>query len=453
MPSARRLVLISTALVFACSPADEEQQDSGTEASGDSADGSGTGDGGAAEATYHRDVRPLLERHCNACHADGGIAPFTLGSYDEVYELRESLVASVQAGLMPPWGMEAGCGTYVGDSSMVPEDRATLQAWLDQGAVEGDAADFIAPTPIALPELSRTDLTLGLAEPYLPTQMPDEYRCFVLDWPETETAFVTGFEVDPGNVSIAHHAIAYIAAPEEAEAYEQRDADEPGPGYTCFGGPAGSQPLDFITSRWLGAWAPGARVGDLPEGTGLRIDPGSKIVLQMHYNTLASDGEPDQTQIRYRLESQVEREAVMLPWADPSWLAGSMPIPAGTDDTVHSFSMDPTTIIGLLTNDSIADGQPLEFFSAIHHMHKRGSRGLQTIERLDGSSECLVDVPRYDYDWQHSYRYTESKVVNPGDLLRLECQWDNTTNDAAVNWGDGTNDEMCLGIHYVAAAR
>lgn len=456
-------------LTFACAPAASEgdtdnSAEGGSTAAGDSSaqtgnlddadDGLDDGSTGSQPAglTFHRDVRPLIERHCTTCHTPGNIAPFALQTYDEVNELREAIVASVSAGTMPPWGMDAECGDFIGDPTLSEAQRSTISQWVDAGAPEGDPGDFIAPEPIVLPELSRTDLTLQLPEAYLPTQMPDEYRCFVLDWPESETTFVTGFQFDPDNLSISHHAIAYIIAPSDVPTYEALDDAEEGPGYTCFGGPGGSEPLDFIASRWLSAWAPGARIGDLPEGTGLRIDPGSKIVLQMHYNTLASNGEPDRSAMRYRLASEVEREAVMLPWADPAWLAGAMPIPAGTDNTIHEFSLDPTMVIDLLT-DSIPGGVPLEIFSSMHHMHTRGSRGEQSIERADGSSECLLSVPRYDYDWQHSFRMTESKIFNPGDQLRLECQWDNSDNDQGINWGDGTNDEMCLGIYYMAPAK
>ena len=415
----------------------------------DDADTGSTG-GTNTDATYHRDIRPLVERHCAACHTEGAIAPFPLTSYDEVFDLREAIATAVEEATMPPWGMNPECSTFVGDSSVAPEDRAMVRAWVDAGAPEGDPDDFVAPDPIPLPELTRTDLTLELPEPYEPAQMPDEYRCFLLEWPETETTFVTGFEFEPDNISITHHAIAYIIAPDEVAEYQQRDADDPGPGYTCFGSPSGTTALDFIASRWLSAWAPGARVGDLPEGTGLRIEPGSMIVLQMHYNTLASNGEPDQSRMHYRIDPTVDREAYMLPWADPSWLMGGMPIPAGAEETIHEFALDPTTIIDLLTDDAIPGNTPLEFFSTIHHMHRRGQRGYQSVERADGTSECILDVPRYDYDWQHFYRFTEPKVLEPGDELRLECAWDNADNDSDVNWGDGTDDEMCLGVFYIA---
>jgi hypothetical protein len=412
----------------------------------------GDTDPASATVTYHRDVRPIVERHCVSCHSEGNIGPFQLTTYDEVHTYRDIALATIDGNTMPPWGIEDDCGDFVADPSLSTEDKTVFAQWIEQGAPEGDSADYVAPAPLDRPELSRTDLTLQLPEPYEPQIAPDDYRCFVLDWPQTETTFITGYQFEADNTSITHHAIVYVVGPEDAAEYDALDEAEPGPGYTCFGGPGGSQAFDFIRSRWLGAWAPGTRVGDLPEGTGLRVEPGSRIIIQMHYNTLASNGEPDQSILHYKLDDSVEREAFMMPWADPSWLSGGMTIPAGSDDTVHSFKTDPTSVIDFMT-DIIPANHPIEIFSTMHHMHRRGSRGYQAIVRADGSTECLVDLPRFDYAWQTFYTYASSRILNPGDELMLECQWDNADNAQAVGWGDGTDDEMCLAVHYVTAAR
>ena len=405
-----------------------------------------------ADVTYHRDIRPLIERHCVSCHSEGNIGPFELGSYDDVFAIREVVQATIESNTMPPWGMAEDCGEFVGDPSLSPEDKALVAAWVEAGGPEGDPNDYVAPQPLPQPELTRTDLTLQLPEPYEPQLSPDDYRCFLIDWPETEPTYVTGYQFEADNTSITHHAIVYVIDPADVEEYEALDAADPGPGYTCFGGPGGNQPLDFIRSRWLGAWAPGTRVGDLPAGTGLRVEPGSKVAVQMHYNTLAANGEPDQSAIHYKLDASVQREAFMMPWANPEWLGGGMKIPAGTDDTVHTFAADPTSLISFMT-DIIPPDSPIEVFRSIHHMHRRGSRGYQAILHGDGTTECMVEIPGYDYAWQMSYAFTQSKIIEPGDQLLLECQWDNLDNDQAVGWGDGTDDEMCLGILYVAPAQ
>jgi hypothetical protein len=207
---------------------------------------------------------------------------------------------------------------------------------------------------------------------------------------------------------------------------------------------------------WLGGWAPGGAGSDFPPGTGLPTEPGSKIVLQIHYNTLDADGQPDQSSILFKLDDTVDRPARILPWTNPYWIIqDSMDIPAGETDVTHSFEYDPTTvnILGL-------DGDPIRIYSAALHMHNLGKSGRLSIERSSGESECLLSIPNYDFHWQRSYGLMESVLVHPGDTLRLECHWDNSQANQLmvdgkllpvqnVSWGQGTTDEMCLGIFYI----
>lgn len=398
--------------------------------------------------TWHRDVRPLVETHCESCHSPGNIAPYPMTNFDEVYALRELVGLTVSAGTMPPWLAASGCTDYSDDRSLTEEQIAMFTGWVDEGAPLGRPEDYVAPEVPEPEQLSRVDLTLTPPEPYLPQLEPDDYRCFLMDWPETETAFITGFHVEPDNRSIVHHVITYAIDPESVPDYEAIDEADEGPGYTCFGGPGGSEG-DWQAGKWIGAWAPGSEAADFPEGTGLKIEPGSKVVLQIHYNSLGTDGVPDQTAIQYKIEREVEREAFMMPWANPEWLSGGMRIPAGSSDTVHRWELDPTWVLDFLT-DALPPNSPFLIYSAAHHMHLRGARGRQVIKRADGSEECLLDLPRYDFNWQGGYSFKEPKVFNPGDTLSLECQWDNTDNDQDVYWGEGTGDEMCLGVYFIA---
>src|SRR5207245_8337364 len=161
--------------------------------------------------------------------------------------------------------------------------------------------------------LSRVDRELTLAAPYAPVQAPDEYRCFLLDWPETERRYVTGFVARPGNATIVHHVLVFVAPPGRVAQFQALDDADPAPGYKCFGGPGGVAP-------GLGGWVPGSRGGDFPAGTGVPVDPGSKIILQIHYHLARAPGPFDQTSIQLKLDRAVDRLAFQLPWADPSWL-------------------------------------------------------------------------------------------------------------------------------------
>lgn len=424
-----------------------------SDAPADDAADVGTTDGAAPTGpldgtiTWHRDVRPLVERSCVACHQDGNIAPFTLQSYDEAWPLREAIAGVVAARTMPPWLPGPGCTDYEGDPSLTEEEIATFVGWADEDGPLGSPADY-APLPSPPPSgLSRVDLEVALPVPYTPQASPDDYRCFLADWPHDTTTYVTGFAARPDRLEEVHHVIVYAIDPAQAAQYEALDAAEDGPGYTCFGGPGGTSLSSAGT--WLGAWAPGGQGSDYPEGVGLRMDPGAKIVVQIHYNTLAVEPAPDQTVVEFRLDDQVEREGYMLLWADIDWLSGEMPIPAGSPSTVHTWALDPTFVMDYLT-DVIPPNAPFLVYSASHHMHQLGVRGRSEIERADGSIDCLLDIPRWDFDWQKGHGFTEPKRFDPGDTLRLQCEFDNSAGKSDVNWGEGTEDEMCLGVYFIS---
>lgn len=402
--------------------------------------------------TWHRDIKPIVDQNCVGCHTEGGIGPFTLEDYSVAYQFRDRIADQVENRVMPPWLAAPGCAEYQHDPSLAQEDIDTIVAWVDLGAPEG------TPVEASEPEeneqgLSRVDLTLEMPEDYVQQVEPDDYRCFLIDWPADHTQFVTGFRANPGNPQVVHHVIAFLVGPDSVDTYREYDDAEPGPGYTCFGGPAGpGGQTDASGAGWIGAWAPGSQGSDFPEGTGMRIEPGSKIALQVHYNSQTAGTGPDLTSIDLRLADQVDKEAFTLPWANPMWLDGNgMSIPAGESDVTHSFAFDPTTFIG---------GSSFVIHSAALHMHQLGSRGTLKIDRADGSEECMLDVPRWDFHWQLAYGFTEPKVFNPGDRLSIECHWDNTEANQPivrgaqqtprdVAWGEGSTDEMCLGVFYV----
>lgn len=427
-------------------PADESTSSTteSAESTGDSDSASGVD---PIAVTYHADIRPLVEGHCMECHQPGNIGPFSLTSFEEVHALREAIVLSVEGKTMPPWQPGPGCQDYANDTSLSDAEIELFGAWLDGGAPEGNPDSYV---PLDIPEppgMSRIDVTLQMPEPYLPQKQPDDYRCFLIDWPYDETTYISGFAAAPDQLNTVHHIIAFGVEPDQVAEYEALDEADPGVGYTCFGGPGASVSSVNSVANWLGSWAPGGAGGDFPDSTGIRVAPGSKIALQVHYNTLVSDIKPDRSSVHFKVDTEVEHPAVMLLWADPSWLSGGMHIPAGSPSTVHVYQDDPALIISVLT-DVISAGEPFRIYQAGHHMHTLGTRGQQTVIRADSSNTCLLEIPRWDFNWQQGYRFAEPVVFNPGDELRMACEWNNEAGKEHVNWGDGTQDEMCLGVLY-----
>ena len=265
-------------------------------------DGGVETDSGATGLTYYKDVKPIIDAKCATCHVEGGVAPFALTSYALVKPQAGVAMLALQDGTMPPWKANRDCNEYHGDFSLTDTQQQTIIDWVLADAPEGDPNNEGQALPDTRETLSRVDETLSMAQPYTPQLSPDDYRCFLIPWPEkfTSTKYVTGFRAAPGNFKVVHHVIAYLAAPNEVSTYEDLDAQESGPGFTCFGGSGGP------AQQWIGGWAPGNLGSDFPAGTGIAVEPGSMIVLQVHYNTTAGEISPDATSIEVKLDDSVD---------------------------------------------------------------------------------------------------------------------------------------------------
>jgi hypothetical protein len=125
---------------------------------------------------------------------------------------------------------------------------------------------------------------------------------------------------------------------------------------------------------WLGGWAPGGSGQDFPAGTGIEILPGSKVIVQIHYNTLKAPAGPDQSKIAVKIDTSVQKKAAVVPFADVQWVSGGMLIPAHSEDVVHAYSADPTKLVNFITNGALSGGKPLTLYAAGTHMHGPTSR-------------------------------------------------------------------------------
>jgi mono/diheme cytochrome c family protein len=407
-----------------------------------------------AEAlTYYHDVQPIVQAKCSGCHNPQGIGPFPLLTADDVTSRKTLIRAAVAQKTMPPWPPADSCTTYQHDRSLSEAQIATVTGWIDQGAPLGDPATQVTGQPPT--GLSRVDFSLQMPEPFTPNESPDDYRCFLINWTPAVTKYVTGLGVHPGDPHIVHHVIAFIATPDQVAKYQALDAADPGPGWTCFGGPGIGN-----NAQWLGAWAPGSLGADFAADTGVRVDPGSMIVLQVHYNTSSTAPAPDQTSVDVEVADTVGHPAAVVPLADPSWLEGHMNIPAGAPDTKYEFQFDITPYMADITNGVLAANQPTIVQAAAMHMHTRGTQIKGQIVHSDGTNDCLVDIPNWSFNWQGSYEFDAPKTMNPGDQIYLGCHWNNTAANQPyvngkqvaptnLNWGETTEDEMCLEILYL----
>ncbi len=461
-----RLLLAGLLLPTACgdeatAPLPADATDSGDGADSTTTDGGTDDDAAVGEPeptfTYWRDAKAILDAKCGSCHQPDDIAPFPLQTYADVAAVAAILPSSLMAESMPPWPPGDDCRPYAHDRSLDDDALDVLLTWLDEGAPEGDPAD--APPPSGEPPAApwSPSAVVEMPEPYTPVAEPDDYRCFLVPWGETDPTYITGYQVVPGNRSVVHHVIVFNAEAEIVPELEAMDAAEPGPGYTCFGG-AG------VPANWVGSWVPGSDVSRLPEDTGIRIEPGSMMIVQMHYNTLSSGSAEDQTRVEFETRDQVARPGLTVPFTKLQWVTGTEPmhIPAGDPVVTHSYDLPALLLKQRLDNLGLGVGDSFLVHNVGLHMHYLGTAGRLSVVRDDDQEDCMLDIDRWDFGWQGGYTLRDPMRIDGGDRLRISCTWDNSADNQPVvdgdilppqdvEWGEGTTDEMCLGVMYVTA--
>tara|TARA_R110001592_G_scaffold295594_2_gene565748 strand:- start:104652 stop:107168 length:2517 start_codon:yes stop_codon:yes gene_type:complete len=408
----------------------------------------------AGNFSYHGDARAIIEEKCVTCHEEGGIAPFPLDSYEKVKAVKAAAAFAIGNGSMPPWHPTEGYTNFVASRALTPEQEYVLLNWLQGDMPEGDPANYEAPPAKNDKGANEYNLRLPLPQAYTPTLRPDDHRCFPIEWPLDEFAYVTNVDVIPDQVDEVHHVIVSIAEPEDAASYYAADGEDGRPGWHCLGmGGISGSPLP----RQIGGWVPGAGREPPPEGTGIGVKPGSVMVVQMHYNTLVAEPKPDKSMILVETAAEVERPSSSSLITDPSWLApGGMPIAAGDPNARHEVTL-PTNILALVRGEPAGIGieDPWVMHAGFIHMHTRGTTGRLTLLRKNGTQQVMLDIRDWDFNWQSTYGFERELLMEPGDRIKLECTWDNTqANQDIVNgvqqtpqyieWGDGTGDEMCL---------
>jgi Copper type II ascorbate-dependent monooxygenase, C-terminal domain len=384
--------------------------------------------GPTARVTFNRDVAPLLQARCQKCHHEGGIAPFPLMTYADAYAHKGAMLVSTQNRTMPPWRVDSACAGFEDDPSLTPAEIATFSDWFDLGAVAGDPKDL--PPPLTFSdgwELGTPDKVLAMSSPMTPDfSRGDVYRCFVMPTGLTEDRWVDAVEVLPGVGKMVHHVLLFV---DTTSASEALDAADPGPGYSCFGGPG------FTLQNALGGWVPGSVPSRLPEGIGLLLPKASRVVMQVHYSALSGVTAPDVTSVALHYATRPIRQQLrILPLINQSFV-----IPAGAKDHVVTASVPIVPI-------------PVHVLSIAPHMHLLG-RSMHVSTTLPGGSQkCLVDVPDWSFHWQRQYSFREPLALPAGSRLDLTAHYDNSEENPQnvshppreVRWGENTTDEMCI---------
>lgn len=372
-----------------------------------------------AEVTYHKHVAAIVQAKCQQCHRPGEAGPFSLTSYKQTKGWADMIREVVADDIMPPWHADAPRGHFVNDRRLAPEEKKTLLAWVDAGCPEGDPKDAPPPAkfidgwrlPKTPDRVIKMNTTVDVpASPLLGSGMA--YQYIEAGEPFAEDTWVQAVELRPEYRAVVHHIIAYMIPDGDRTAINGRN----------------------FARHMLGTYVPGDQPTIYPEGMAKRIPKGTQIVFEVHYTPNGRAGK-DRSELGIifakgppKIEAKGDAAANM-----------KFSIPPGEGNhkvtSEYKFAKDST------------------IFVMSPHMHLRGKAFKFELVTPDGKRETILNVPKYDFNWQEPYIPAEPLKVAAGTRLECTAWFDNSPKNpfnpdprARVTWGNQTWEEMMVGF-------
>jgi len=399
-------------------------------------------DTSASTVTYNRDIAPILHARCANCHRDGEVAPFALASYSDAAKRAKWIGEVVESGFMPPWRAKPGHGRFTGERHLAASEIALIKAWVEAGAPEGNPDDLPPlPTFVSGWSLGEPDLIVRVPDAYeVPADGPDVFRNFAIKLDISEKVHIKAIQFRPGNPRVVHHALVLCDPSNRALA---RDADDPESGY-----PSAATGVEELVrgAQYLDVWAPGVTSQPFPSGVALPVEPGSALVLNVHYHP-SGKTESDQSMVGIYLAD--DSEPISHPvFVDLLFVVGSANIDIPPGARGHHVAADFT-----LPTD-------IKLLGIFPHMHYLGTEMKARAIRPDGQEEPLIWIDPWHFNWQDKFVYSSPLELPRGTRLDLEAWFDNSADNPhnpsdppqRVLFGEETTDEMCLVILQAATA-
>jgi len=370
--------------------------------------------------TFSSQIARIFNRRCVECHREGQIAPFALTQYKEAAGWAEMIDEVVEENRMPPWHASGRHGDFANDRRLTPQEKRLIHQWVVDGAPEGNRSQ--APD---LPQFAegwdlprKPDMVIPMSRrPFeVSAEEPVNYQYFEIDPGFREDKWIKAIQCRPGNYAVVHHILLFIR--------RGQNRFDQGEGY-------------------LGVYVPGMRSQVFPDGMAKFVPAGTKLMMQVHYAPVGTR-QQDLSHIGFLF---ADPDEVKYGVVSASVGTRSLHIPAGAaDHQVQAATSELKTEIQIL--------------SMMPHMHFRGKSFSYELVRESGGRETLLDVPRYDPNWQTAYHLSQPLRLPVGSKLRCRAVYDNSAANlnnpdptVAVRFGPKTEDEMMFGYFDYAVPR
>lgn len=361
--------------------------------------------------TFNKHVAPILNARCVECHRQGEIGPFTLTSYEDVLGWEDTILEVIDDNRMPPWNANPKYGHFKNDARLSTAERKTLGDWVAGGMPEGDPQDLPDPPSFAAGwKIPAPDQVFKMDENafVVPAQGVVDYQHFIIDPGWDEDKYIYAAEARPDNRSVVHHILVYIIPP-------------------------GARRPDLETV--LVGYAPGSLPVLLEDGVALRVPAKSRLMFEMHY----TPNGVEQSDRSYVGVCFMDKKDVTATIRGRLAIETEFRIPAG------AANYEVTAGYRSRRDETLVSMTP--------HMHLRGKSFRYEAQYPNGESEILLDVPKYDFNWQLKYILAEPKQLPRGTKILCTAVYDNSDNNPVnpdptrdVRWGDQSDEEMMIGF-------
>jgi peroxiredoxin len=367
-----------------------------------------------ARISYSEQIAPLLIDKCTACHQTGGVGPWAMTSYDMVKGFAPMIREVVRTQRMPPWHADPHYGAWQNTRALSDDQRKLLVHWIEAGAPRGTGKDPLLGVKPDTNEWKhgKPDLVVEVPPYEIPATGVIEYQYPRVKNPLGRDVWITAVEIHPGAKQAIHHIIAQDPVVLNGQ---QR------------GGNGGGN---------LAGFAPGMSPIVYPANTGVLFPKDADFVFQMHY-TPNGQAVTDYSKVGFFFRETNDPPKYQLR------------LTALTD---FRFQIPPgAKEYGTTTTREIS--RDMLVYNFMPHSHLRGKSGSMKVVYPDGKEETLLNVPKYDFNWQTVYEYQEPKKIPAGSKLVWSFSWDNSTQNPGnpdptkpVKWGDQTFEEMGIGF-------
>jgi hypothetical protein len=390
----------------------------------------------ARPVTFHKDVLPVLQKRCQQCHRPGEAAPMSLLTYKDARPWAKAMKTAVLGKTMPPWFADPAHGSFQNDRRLAPAEIETLVKWADSGAAEGDTKDALAPLQFS------NGWTIG--EPDMVFEMPSEFKVpakgtvdytwIMVPTNLKEDKWVEKIEVRPGARDVVHHIVLMARAPGNGYMKQMKPGIPftPGPDKPS-NRPDNGQGFFYMLGggvEMLAVYVPGGDAYVTRPGQARLLKAGTDLIFQMHYTANGKET-LDRSRVGIKFADAPPKERVINTFVANT----NLRIPPGEANAK------------VLARVPVHADTTLE--SMFPHMHVRGKSMEYWAIYPDGTTEVLLNVPKYDFNWQLTYVPAQPKKLPRGTTLEIIAHYDNSPNNRfnpdptkEVRWGDQTWEEM-----------